>query len=54
MPIIVIWCVGKKNGSFGFVCVSALAVGAKPNVPFCAVGFSGHFSVGLLLLCLSS
>jgi hypothetical protein len=23
-----------KNGSFGFACVSACAVGAKPNVPF--------------------
>jgi hypothetical protein len=34
MPIIVIWCVGKI-GSFGFACVSACAVGAKPNVPIC-------------------
>jgi hypothetical protein len=23
-----------KNGSFGFACVTACAVGAKPNVPF--------------------
>jgi hypothetical protein len=44
MPIIVIWC-GGKIGSFGFACVSACAVRAKPNVPmwignkifFCAV-----------------
>jgi nicotinamide riboside transporter PnuC len=34
MPIIVIWCVGKI-GSFGFACVSACALGAKPNVPMC-------------------
>ena len=34
MPITVIWCVGKI-GSFGFACVSACAVGAKPNVPMC-------------------
>jgi len=27
-----------KNGSFGFACVSACAVRAKPNVPFCAAG----------------
>lgn len=33
MPITVIWC-GGKIGSFGFACVSACAVGAKPNVPF--------------------
>jgi hypothetical protein len=43
----------QKNGSFGFA-KGRLVCRAKPNVPFCAVGFSGHFSVGLLMLCLSS
>jgi len=32
--ILCLWCVGKI-GSFGFACVSACAVGAKPNVPMC-------------------
>jgi len=33
MPIIVIWCGGKKNGSFGFA-KGRLVRWAKPNVPF--------------------
>jgi hypothetical protein len=32
--ILCLWC-GGKIGSFGFACVSAFAVGAKPNVPMC-------------------
>jgi hypothetical protein len=47
---------GGKIGSFGFACVSACAVGAKPNVPmfgwqnfkiFCAVEKNKTRSVGL-------
>ncbi len=34
----------QKNGSFGFA-KGGLVCRAKPNVPFCAVGFLGHFSV---------
>jgi hypothetical protein len=43
----------QKNGSFGFA-KRWLLCRAKPNVPFCAVGISGRFSVGLMLLCRSS
>jgi hypothetical protein len=43
----------QKKGSFGFA-KGRLVCRAKPNVPFCAVGFSGRFSVGLMLLCRSS
>jgi hypothetical protein len=34
----------QKNGSFGFA-KGGLVYRAKPNVPFCAVDFLGHFSV---------
>jgi hypothetical protein len=34
----------QKNGSFGF-CEALACVSGKTNVPFCAVGFSGHCNV---------
>jgi len=43
----------QKKGSFGFA-KGRLVWRAKPKEPFCAVGFSGRFSVGLMLLCWSS